>query len=61
MVLCDQIKNGRQAYVVFPLVEESEKIELKNATDEYEGLKAKYPDIRFGLLHGKMRVDEKIK
>ena len=55
----DQIKNGRQAYVVFPLVEESEKIELKNATDEYEGLKAKYPDIRFGLLHGKMRVDEK--
>ena len=53
------IKNGRQAYVVYPLVEESEKIDLKNATDEYEKLKNQFPQARFGLLHGKMKPAEK--
>lgn len=55
----EQIAKGRQAYIVFPLVEESEKIDLKNATDEFEILKKLYPDIRFGLLHGKMKSVEK--
>jgi len=55
----DQITKGRQAYVVYPLVEESEKIDLKNAVEEFEKLKIQYPEIRFGLLHGKMKPLEK--
>lgn len=57
--MADHIARGRQAYVVYPLVEESEKIDLKNATDEYEKLKNQFPKIRFGLLHGKMKPIEK--
>ncbi|MBC86795.1 MAG: ATP-dependent DNA helicase RecG [Bdellovibrionaceae bacterium] len=57
--LQEQVAKGRQAYVVYPLVEESEKIDLKNATEEYEKLVAQFPDIRFALLHGKMKADEK--
>ncbi len=55
----DQIKKGRQAYVIYPLVEESEKMDLKNAVDEFEQLKAQYPDLSMGLLHGKMKPQEK--
>lgn len=57
--MAEQIAKGRQAYIVYPLVEESEKIDLKNATDEFEKLKNQYPGIRFGLLHGKMKPAEK--
>jgi len=55
----DQVREGRQAYIVYPLVEESEKVELKNATEEYQKLKSIFPDFRIGLLHGKMRATEK--
>lgn len=55
----EQIEKGRQAYIIYPLVEESEKIDLKNATDEFEELKKQYPELRFGLLHGKMKAAEK--
>ncbi|MEC9282660.1 MAG: ATP-dependent DNA helicase RecG [Bdellovibrionota bacterium] len=55
----EQIANGRQAYIVYPLVEESEKMDLKDATREYEKLQETYPKIKFGLLHGKMKEDEK--
>lgn len=54
-----QVNQGRQAYVVYPLVEESEKIDLKNATAEFEKLKTKFPQFLFGLLHGKMKSVEK--
>lgn len=57
--MTEQIAKGRQAYLVYPLVEESEKIDLKNATEEYEKLKAQFPKICFGLLHGKMKPAEK--
>ncbi|MFN8845605.1 MAG: ATP-dependent DNA helicase RecG [Bdellovibrionales bacterium] len=57
--MSEQIKKGRQAYIVYPLVEESEKIDLKNAVDEFDRLQKLYPDIRFGLLHGKMKPVEK--
>ncbi len=57
--LYQQVKKGRQAYVIYPLVEESEKIDLKNAVSEYETLRARFPDLRIGLLHGKMKGDEK--
>ncbi|KHD88138.1 MAG: ATP-dependent DNA helicase [Bdellovibrio sp. ArHS] len=57
--MLDQLKKGRQAYIVYPLVEESEKIDLKDAVSEYEKLKTQFPEVRFGLLHGKMKPDEK--
>lgn len=57
--MAEQVAKGRQAYIVYPLVEESEKIDLKNATEEFEKLKAQFPKIRFGLLHGKMKGSEK--
>ena len=57
--MAEQIEKGRQCYVVYPLVEESEKIDLKNATEEFEKLKHQFPKIRFGLLHGKMKPVEK--
>ncbi|MEK6773946.1 MAG: ATP-dependent DNA helicase RecG [Bdellovibrionota bacterium] len=59
--LQEQIKKGRQAYMVYPLVEESEKIDLKNAVEEFEKLKTQLPHIRWALLHGKMKSDEKEK
>lgn len=55
----DHIKQGRQAYIVFPLVEESEKIDLKSATIEFERLKKELPDFKLGLLHGRMKNEEK--
>ena len=54
-----KIREGRQAYVVCPLVEESEKMDLKNAVDEYEKLKERFPDFKLGLLHGRMSAVEK--
>lgn len=54
-----QVEQGRQAYIVYPLVEESEKIDLKNAQEEFEKLKLQYPRLRFGLLHGRMKAQEK--
>lgn len=59
--LKEQLDQGRQAYIVFPLVEESEKMDLKSATNEYEKLKIELPKYRLGLLHGKMKADEKDK
>jgi ATP-dependent DNA helicase RecG len=56
-----QVDKGRQGYIVFPLVEESEKIDLKNATAEFERLKVEFPKIRWALLHGKMKPVEKEK
>lgn len=55
----EQIQKGRQAYVIYPLVEESEKIDLKDALSEFEALKARFPDLKIGLLHGKMKAQEK--
>jgi ATP-dependent DNA helicase RecG len=56
-----QIKDGRQAFIVYPLIEESEKMEdLKAAVDDHERLsKEIFPDLKLGLLHGKMKPDEK--
>ncbi|WP_413574857.1 ATP-dependent DNA helicase RecG [Bdellovibrio sp. HCB290] len=57
--MLEQLQKGRQAYFVYPLVEESEKIDLKNAVEEFEKLKTQFPQVKFGLLHGKMKPDEK--
>lgn len=55
-----EVEAGNQAYIVFPLVSESEKMDLKAATEEYEHLAAEiFADLRVGLLHGQMKSDEK--
>lgn len=54
-----EIVQGRQIYVVYPLIEESEKVDLKAATAEYESLQKVFPEYSVGLLHGKMSADEK--
>lgn len=55
-----QVSEGRQAYIVYPLVEESEKLELKSAVEHYELLsKQEFPDLKCGLLHGQMHWKEK--
>jgi ATP-dependent DNA helicase RecG len=55
-----QVQAGRQAFIVFPLVEESETVEARAAVAEHERLSEKvFPDLRVGLLHGRMRPAEK--
>lgn len=55
-----QLESGRQAFVIYPLVEESEKIEAKAATEEYEVLQEKvFFNFKVGLLHGKLPQDQK--
>ncbi|MBE9048537.1 ATP-dependent DNA helicase RecG, partial [Pleurocapsales cyanobacterium LEGE 10410] len=53
------IQSGDQAYVVFPLIEESEAMDLKDATMGFEKLKRRFPDFTIDLLHGKMKPEEK--
>lgn len=55
-----EVHAGRQVYVVYPLVEESEKMDLKDATRMYEQLRDRvFPNFTIGLLHGKMKSAEK--
>jgi len=55
-----EVAAGRQAYVVYPLVAESEKVDLLAATDEFERLKSDvFPDHRVGLLHGQLSAAAK--
>lgn len=55
-----QVEQGRQAYVICPLVEDSERLDAKSAVGEYERLQNTiYPDLRLGLLHGRMTPSEK--
>jgi ATP-dependent DNA helicase RecG len=59
-LLRGQIKDGKQAFIIYPLIEESEKIEARAAVDDYETLsKEVFPDLKLGLLHGRMRPAEK--
>lgn len=55
-----EVRSGRQIYVVYPLVEESEKTDLKDATQRYEYLRDKvFPKYSVGLVHGKMKTADK--
>ncbi len=54
-----ELANGHQAYVIYPLVEESEKLDLSDATQGAAQLQAIFPEARVGLLHGRMKQDEK--
>ncbi|MEJ7643170.1 MAG: ATP-dependent DNA helicase RecG [Chryseolinea sp.] len=53
--LRDQIAIGRQVYVVYPLIEESEKLDLKDLMDGYESISRAFPDLPISILHGKMK------
>jgi ATP-dependent DNA helicase RecG len=56
----DEVAAGRQAYVVCPLVEESERVEARSATEEFQRLSADVlPGLRLGLLHGQLGTKEK--
>ena len=54
-----QLQQGRQAYIVFPLIEESEKMDLKNLEEGYETLRQAFPEFAFSKVHGRMKAKEK--
>jgi len=59
-LIAAEVRAGRQVYVVYPLVEESEKMDLKDATQRYEYLRDKvFPRLSVGLVHGKMKTADK--
>jgi ATP-dependent DNA helicase RecG len=57
----EQIKKGRQIYVVYPLISESEKLDLKNLMDGYANMQQDFPEPEYlvSVLHGKMKPDDK--
>lgn len=56
----DEISNGRQVFVICPLIEESDKLGVKAATAEYEKLRKNvFPDLSVGLIHGKLKAVDK--
>jgi ATP-dependent DNA helicase RecG len=58
-IIEEEVAQGRQAFVVCPLVEDSPKVEAASATAEHERLSALMPDLRVGLIHGQMRPADK--
>jgi ATP-dependent DNA helicase RecG len=55
-----QVEDGRQAYIIYPLVEESDKVDAKAAVAEHERLQsAVFPDLKVGLIHGRLSSSEK--
>jgi ATP-dependent DNA helicase RecG len=57
--LRDQIAAGRQVYMVYPLIEESEKLDLKHLMDGYESVCRAFPDVAVSIVHGKMKPEAK--
>jgi ATP-dependent DNA helicase RecG len=57
--LREQIDQGRQIYEVYPLIEESEKLDLKHLMDGYESIARAFPDIAISIVHGKMKPEAK--
>ena len=55
----DQIARGRQIYVVYPLIEESSKMDLKDLMDGYESIARAFPDHHISIVHGKMKPQDK--
>ncbi len=54
-----QIAEGRQIYIVYPLIEESAKLDLKHLMDGYESIARAFPDVAISILHGKMKTEAK--
>jgi len=57
--VASEVAKGHQAYVVYPLVEESEKLDLEDATRGVDKLREVFPGVEVGLLHGRMKPEEK--
>lgn len=57
--LRDEIRKGRQVYIVYPLIEESEKMDFKDLTDGYESVTRAFPEYHISILHGKLFPYEK--
>jgi ATP-dependent DNA helicase RecG len=57
--LRDQMTSGRQVYIVYPLIDESEKLDLKHLMDGYESVCRAFPDVPVSIVHGKMKADAK--
>jgi len=55
----EQIQAGRQAYIVYPLIEESETMDYKDLTDGYESVKRAFPEYNISIVHGKMKPQDK--
>ncbi len=55
----DEVEKGRQAFVVCPLVEDSDRVEAASAIAEHRRMRSVFPDLRLGLLHGQMRSEDK--
>ncbi len=54
-----QIEEGRQVYIVYPLIDESEKLDLKHLMDGYESMSRAFPDVPISIVHGKMKSQAK--
>ncbi len=54
-----QLQQGRQAYVVYPLIEESEKMDFKNLSEGFEYMRQAFPEYQVCMVHGRMKNDEK--
>lgn len=57
--LWNEIQKGRQAYIVYPLIQESEKIDMKSAEEGYEKIRGIFPGVGVSLVHGRMKPAEK--
>jgi ATP-dependent DNA helicase RecG len=55
----DQVAVGRQVYIVYPLIEESETMDYKDLTDGYESVSRAFPDLQISIVHGRMKAEEK--
>jgi ATP-dependent DNA helicase RecG len=57
--LARQMEKGRQCYAVYPVIEESEKVDMKSATEGFEKLSKVFPNRKVALLHGRLKSEEK--
>ncbi len=55
----EELKKGRQAYFVYPLIEESETLDLKDLMDGYESIRRAFPEYHVSIVHGRMRPQDK--
>ncbi len=55
----NELSKGRQIYIVYPLIEESEKMDFKDLMDGYESISRAFPEVPLGILHGKMKPTDK--
>ena len=60
-IVKEEVQKGRQAYIVYPLIEESESISAKAVTEEFEKLQEVFPQFKLAMLHGQMSRTEKEK